>query len=77
MSDFSHSLYEDFPEHQQRIHQLKLENEVFAQKAKEYHKLDHSVRGLEMQKIPTSDQHFGAMKFRRVQLKDQLYQMLQ
>ena len=77
MSDISHSLYADFPEYHQRINQLKLENEEFARKAKEYHKIDHSVRGLEMQKVPTTDQHFGELKSRRAYLKDELYQMLQ
>jgi len=76
MSDFSHSLYDDFPEYHERINQLKLENEEFARMAKEYHKIDHSVRGLEMQKIPTTDQHFEELKLRRVHLKDELYHML-
>lgn len=76
MSDFNHSLYHDFPEHHERINQLKLENEDFARRAAEYHKLDHSVRGLEMRDVPTSDQHFLDLKLRRAQLKDELYQML-
>jgi uncharacterized protein YdcH (DUF465 family) len=77
MSDFSHSLYQDFPEYHDRINQLKLENQEFARTAAEYHKLDHSVRGLEMRSVPTSDQHFMDLKLRRAQLKDELYQMLQ
>ena len=78
MSDLSHhSLYDDFPAYHDRINQLKLENEEFARVAAEYHKLDHSVRGLEMRDIPTSDQYFGELKIRRAHLKDELYQMLQ
>ena len=76
MSDLSHSLYNDFPADRERINQLKLENEEFARVAAEYHKLDHSVRGLEMRDIPTSDQYFEELKIRRAHLKDELYHML-
>ena len=77
MSDFNHSLYNDFPQYADRIRQLKQEDETFARLASEYHKLDHSVRGLEMRNIPTSDENFEQMKLRRVQLKDQILRMLQ
>ncbi|UTW10992.1 YdcH family protein [Marinobacterium rhizophilum] len=77
MSDLNHSLYEDFPQHAARIRQLKEENETFARLASEYHKLDHSVRGLEMRNVPTTDDNFEQMKRRRVQLKDQILKMLQ
>ncbi|MFV8817758.1 YdcH family protein [Haliea sp. E17] len=77
MSDFNHSLYTDFPQHAERIRQLKQEDPAFASLASEYHKLDHSVRGLEMRNIPTSDQNFEQMKLRRVQLKDQILRMLE
>jgi hypothetical protein len=65
MSDLGHSLYDDFPADHDRINQLKLENEEFSRVAGEYHKLDHSVRGLEMRDIPTSDQHFEELKIRK------------
>ena len=77
MSDISHSLYDDFPEYHERINQLKLENEEFAREATEYHKIDHSVRGLERRNVPTSDQHFVELKIRRAHLKDELYHKLQ
>lgn len=76
MSDLDHSLYHDFPEHHQRINQLKLEDEEFARLATEYHKLDHSVRGLEARDVPTSDDYFERLKLRRLQLKDELYRKL-
>ena len=76
MSDFNHSLYTDFPQYADRIRQLKQEDATFASLASEYHKLDHSVRGLESRNIPTSDQNFEQMKLRRVQLKDQILRML-
>ena len=77
MPDISHSLYNDFPQYHERINQLKLDDRAFARVAAEYHKLDHSVRGLENRDVPTSDQHFEELKLRRLHLKDELYQMLQ
>lgn len=76
MSDLNHSLYHDFPEHRDRINRLKLESERFASLAAEYHKIDHSVRGLEMRGVPTTDDNYEQMKLRRVQLKDALYRHL-
>jgi len=76
MSELNHSLYNDFPEHRSQIEKLKNENPLFAEKAAEYHKLDHSVRGLQMSEIPASDHRFEEMKMRRLKLKDELYQML-
>jgi uncharacterized protein len=77
MSDLNHSLYNDFPQYKDRIQQLKLEDENFARLANEYHKLDHSVRGLENRNVPTSDEIFEQMKLRRLQLKDQILRMLE
>ncbi|WP_027857309.1 YdcH family protein [Marinobacterium jannaschii] len=76
MSDLNHSLYADFPEHRERIHQLKQENEEFARLAAEYHKIDHNVRGLENAHVPTTDQRYEELKLRRVQLKDTLFRMI-
>lgn len=77
MSEINHSLYNDFPQHRERIHQLKLSDENFARMATEYHQIDHSIRGLESRGISTSNEQFEKMKLRRLALKDRLYQMIQ
>jgi uncharacterized protein YdcH (DUF465 family) len=77
MSEINHSLYNDFPKYRERINQLKLENEEFARMAAEYHKIDHQVRGLEMNDIPVADHTFEELKYKRLNLKDKLYRMLQ
>ena len=76
MKEIRHSLYDDFPNYRERINQLKLEDEKFARMASEYHKIDHRVRGLEMNDIPASDQAFEELKLKRLHLKDELYRML-
>jgi len=77
MSELSHSLYDDFPEYRDRINQLKLESENFCRMATEYHRIDHRVRGLEMNGIPVTDETLEELKYKRLHLKDQLFRMLQ
>ena len=69
----SHTLRDDFPDYKDRIHSLKTEGVEFASMAKEYHSLDHRIRGLEMTDVPTSDDEFMRLTSRRVELKEQLY----
>lgn len=71
-----HDLHHEFPELNDQIHDLKMNNRHFAKLFEEYHKLDHSVRGLEQNNQPTSDQHIEEMKLKRLTLKDELYAML-
>ncbi|BDY06302.1 MULTISPECIES: DUF465 domain-containing protein [Ferrimonas] len=69
----SHALVDDFPDYKDKIHSLKHMDVEFATMAREYHSLDHQIRGLEMNDVPTSDEEFSRLKMRRVELKDQLY----
>ncbi|MGI9276007.1 MAG: YdcH family protein [Endozoicomonas sp.] len=71
-----HNLSDDFDLVQDRISVLKQTDEQFHRLEKEYHALDHQVRGLEMRNVPVSDERFGAMKRRRVHLKDELLRRL-
>ncbi|ADN76886.1 protein of unknown function DUF465 [Ferrimonas balearica DSM 9799] len=72
----NHALIFDFPEYRDVIHHLKETDEAFAQLAKEYHELDHKIRGLEVNAVPTTDENFVALKSRRVALKDELHKRL-
>ncbi|KLV07062.1 hypothetical protein ABT56_05730 [Photobacterium aquae] len=72
----SHSLNVEFPEHQDRIQELKSSNEHFKLMADRYHHLDHKIRGLECSNVPTDDQHFTQLKLERLQLKDQIFSIL-
>lgn len=72
----NHSLFNDFPESREIIHQLKQNDPDFARMAAEYHELDHEVRGLEMRSIPTTDEVFEKLKKQRMYLKDELYAII-
>ncbi len=72
-----HDLVHEFPEQEQRIAQLRAENQYFADLLKQYDDLDAEIRELELQGGATSDEMLEGMKMKRVHLKDQLYAMLQ
>jgi len=72
----NHSLFIEFPEMQNKIQQLKVADENFKAMSDRYHKLDHAIRGLEGNNIPTEDSHFTQLKFERAQLKDKIYSIL-
>ncbi|MEE1673979.1 DUF465 domain-containing protein [Agarivorans aestuarii] len=72
----NHALIFEFPEHRDKIHQLKVADSDFNALAKRYHQLDHKIRGLEATQVPAEDQYFMQMKLQRVQLKQQIFGIL-
>jgi uncharacterized protein YdcH (DUF465 family) len=71
-----HDLIHEFPEFQERIHQLKLSDSHFARLFTEYHAKDHEVHRIETGAESTSDDYLEECKKQRLHLKDQLYAML-
>lgn len=71
-----HNLEHEFPDHIIEIAKLKSDNPEFAKLAREYHKLSHTIYGLEVNDVPTTDERFKALKGRRVELKDLIYKKL-
>jgi uncharacterized protein YdcH (DUF465 family) len=72
-----HPLARDFPEHKDKIHQLKLSNSHFARLNEQYKEVDKAVIRLEMGVEHASDADLDAQKQKRVRLKDELYALLQ
>jgi uncharacterized protein YdcH (DUF465 family) len=71
-----HDLLHEFPEYKDKIHELKLTDEHFAQLFAEYHEIEHEVRRIEENIETTSDDYLEERKKRRLYLKDQLFEML-
>ncbi|MCK5423119.1 MAG: DUF465 domain-containing protein [Deltaproteobacteria bacterium] len=71
-----HDLIHEFPEHRERIHQLKVEDSHFAKLFEEYHDVDHEVRRIEMEIEATSDEYLEDKKKQRLLLKDQLHSII-
>ncbi len=72
-----HGLVQEFPEYKDKIHDLKTSNPEFAKLFEKYDNIDKEIYRIEMQIENTSDEYLENLKIRRVQLKDQLYTMLQ
>jgi len=72
-----HDLIHEFPEHRERIHNLKMEDAHFARLFDEYHQVTKDVERMESEIEAVCTQTEEAAKFKRLQLKDKLYKMLQ
>jgi len=72
-----HNLADEFPEHRERIHQLKMNDRHFGNLFEEYHNVDRELLRIEQSIENPSDQYTEDLKKKRVQLKDALYKILQ
>lgn len=71
-----HDLHHEFPEHYDRIHELKMGNAHFARMFDDYHHVDREVRRIEEGVENTSDEYLEGLKKKRLSLKDQLYDII-
>ncbi len=71
-----HDLAHEFPEHKERMHELKMSNAHFAKRFDEYHTLTKEIEALENNESPVTDETLEGMKKQRLALKDELYAML-
>ncbi|MCC7302917.1 MAG: DUF465 domain-containing protein [Bacteroidia bacterium] len=71
-----HDILHEFPEHKQKIHDLKVSNHHFRKLFDEYHEVDHHIHRIETQSEATTDEHLNDLRMKRVHLKDQLFKFL-
>jgi hypothetical protein len=71
-----HDLLHELPEHKETIHALKVGDNHFARLFDEYHAVDKEIRRAEQEIETISDEHADELKRRRLQLKDELFQMI-
>ncbi|MDX2102566.1 MAG: DUF465 domain-containing protein [Alphaproteobacteria bacterium] len=71
-----HDLVHEFPEHRQRIHDLKLADHHFARLFTEYHDLTKEVERIEAGAEAASDDRLTDLRKHRLHLKDELYAIL-
>lgn len=70
-----HNLVQEFPQHADRIHELKTENTHFRKLFDEYHELDHEIHKIEEGLETVSDEYLHKQRAHRVYLKDELYKL--
>ena len=71
-----HHISNEFPEFSTHIEQLKRSNQEFIRLLHKYEETDKEIYGYEQLKKPTSDTYLEQLKKWRLNLKDQLYNML-
>jgi hypothetical protein len=76
MTHTPHELHEEFPEHAEKIHELKVANNHFSRLADEYHRLNREIHRGETDVEPTDDMHLEELKKQRLMLKDEIFVML-
>ncbi|WJG10355.1 YdcH family protein [Aliiglaciecola sp. LCG003] len=72
-----HTLLKDFPDHHHTIRHLKMNDNHFAKLFDQYHELDSEIHHLEEENAPVADDYLESLKKRRLNLKDQLFSMIQ
>lgn len=72
-----HVLSEAFPEFEEKINVLKVENNHFKKLFDEYDELDHEIYRIESDAEPATDEVLNKLRMERVHLKDEIYNFLQ
>ncbi len=76
MSHTPHELAEEFPEHKQKIHDLKASDAHFVKMAEEYHEINRTVHRMETRVEPVSDEVEEQTRRQRMVLKDKIAKYL-
>ena len=71
-----HDLHHEFPEFNDEIHYLKMNDNHFSRLFTEYHEINQEVLRIEQGIENTSDDYIEMKKKQRLKLKDQLFVML-
>jgi len=71
-----HDLRHEFPEYNDRIHELKIKSDHFRRLFDEYDELAHELVRIQQNIETPSDEVVEGLKLKRLNLKDKLYAML-
>ena len=70
-----HDLHHEFPEYDELIHVLKVEDKHFRKMFDKYHLIDKDIHRIETSEVYT-DEEVKELKVQRLALKDTLLEML-
>ncbi len=71
-----HDILHEFPNLEGKITDLHENNLEFATLMDQHDVVDGKIRNFEEQGSPTTDEHMEELKYRRTELKDQVYALL-
>lgn len=76
MSHTPHELAEEFPDHAERMHDLRGSDAHFAKIYDAYHTVNRATHRAETDVEPASDEHISELRKERMRLKDEVYAYL-
>lgn len=76
MTHTPHEIYEEFPEYQEKIHMLKIDNPHFLKLFNEYHEVNRKIHRVETNIEPMEDLAHGELRKKRLILKDEISKIL-
>lgn len=76
MSHTPHELAEEFPQHTQRIHDLKVGNAHFDHLCAQYHEVNRAIHRAETRVDVVAEEHESTLRRQRLALKDEIAKML-
>ena len=68
-----HDIDHEFPEYHEKLEALCATDTGFTDLVQRHDRLDDEIRELEERGLPIADTEIEAMKFRRAELKDEIY----
>lgn len=71
-----HDLLHEFPEFQEKIHELKVSDTHFRNLFDEYHEIEHQIHRINMGSEVANDNFLHELKARFLFLKDEIYARL-
>ncbi|GHC63227.1 YdcH family protein [Roseibacillus persicicus] len=71
-----HDLLHEFPEHRERIHELKISDNHFRRLFDSYHEVNDEVHRIETGVENTDDPVLNQLRLDRLKLKDELYAII-
>ncbi len=71
-----HDLHHEFPQHEERIHELKTANAHFRKLFDEYHHVNKDIHRLEASETFT-DEELNRLRKKRLHLKDELFDIIE
>ena len=76
MENEAHDLISEFPEYREQIHELKTQDNHFRNLFDQYHEVNREVHRIEQGVEAHADEYTEDLKKKRLDLKDQLFDML-
>lgn len=68
-----HDLLHEFPQYQEKIHELKVSDAHFRKLFDEYHETEHQIHRINMGSEVANDNFLHELKTKLLSLKDELY----